>query len=192
MDTQQCHQSPLTMVQSSERVNGSTLLLTSGHYDIRLWEASALAAPVHVFDGCKAARFSHSGEIFAALAVEPTRREVLLYDVETCQVSLNLTDGGASGPGPGRGYNGLGLVHFSPLDTMVLWNGVLWDRRVSGPVHRFDQFTDYGGGGFHPSGNEVSISRFSLALSLSLSLSLGLSYLFPLLLFRLRVVSHEP
>ncbi|PKI31778.1 hypothetical protein CRG98_047832 [Punica granatum] len=42
---------------------------------------------------------------------------------------------------------------------MVLWNGVLWDRRVSGPVHRLDQFTDYGGGGFHPAGNEVGRRR---------------------------------
>ncbi|KAK9279177.1 hypothetical protein L1049_012855 [Liquidambar formosana] len=41
---------------------------------------------------------------------------------------------------------------------MLLWNGVLWDRRGSGPIHRFDQFTDYGGGGFHPAGNEVIIN----------------------------------
>ncbi|TKY58202.1 DDB1- and CUL4-associated factor-like 1 [Spatholobus suberectus] len=41
---------------------------------------------------------------------------------------------------------------------MLLWNGVLWDRRVSGPVHCFDQFTDFWGGGFHPAGNEVIIN----------------------------------
>jgi HIV-1 Vpr-binding protein len=31
----------------------------------------------------------------------------------------------------------------------------LWDPRRPEPVYRFDQFTDYGGGGFHPAGNEV-------------------------------------
>lgn len=44
------------------------------------------------------------------------------------------------------------------MDSMLLWNGILWDHRVSRPVHRFDQFTDYGGGGFHPAGNEVIIN----------------------------------
>ncbi|GJP50047.1 hypothetical protein CLOM_g9196, partial [Closterium sp. NIES-68] len=47
---------------------------------------------------------------------------------------------------------------FRPLDDLLLWNGYLWDPRISEPVHRFDQFSDYGGGGFHPSGNEVIIN----------------------------------
>lgn len=50
---------------------------------------------------------------------------------------------------------GIPVVHFSPLDDLLLWNGFLWDVRSPRPVHRFDQFTDFGGGGFHPSGNEV-------------------------------------
>ncbi|KAF9622773.1 hypothetical protein IFM89_034008 [Coptis chinensis] len=39
---------------------------------------------------------------------------------------------------------------------MLLWNGVLWGRRGSGLVRKFDLFSDYGGGGFHPSGNETN------------------------------------
>ncbi|CBI20820.3 unnamed protein product, partial [Vitis vinifera] len=97
--------------------NSSTMLesFTGHQYPLTLVQ--------HPFDGCKAARFSNSGTIFAALSSESSRREILV-----------------------------------PSDTMLLWNGVLWDRRGSGPVHRFDQFTDYGGGGFHPAGNEVIIN----------------------------------
>ncbi|KAJ8448728.1 hypothetical protein Cgig2_011349 [Carnegiea gigantea] len=40
------------------------------------------------------------------------------------------------------------LVPFSPSDAMLLWNGVLWDGWVSSPIHRFDQFTDFGGAAF--------------------------------------------
>ncbi|KAK7410307.1 hypothetical protein VNO78_00997 [Psophocarpus tetragonolobus] len=149
------HQAPLTLVQSF--VSGETqLLLSSSAQDVRLWEAtSILGGPTHSFEGCKAARFSNSGNVFAALSAESARREILLYDVQTCQVESKLLDTFTTSTGRGHVYS---LIHFNPSDSMLLWNGVLWDRRVSGPVHRFDQFTDYGGGGFHPAGNEVIIN----------------------------------
>ncbi|KAK7351425.1 hypothetical protein VNO77_10883 [Canavalia gladiata] len=149
------HQSPLTLVQSF--VSGETqLLLSSSSQDVRLWDAtSILSGPTHSFEGCKAARFSNSGNIFAALSSESARREILLYDIQKCQLDAKLSDTFATSTGRGHVYS---LIHFSPSDSMLLWNGVLWDRRVSGPVHRFDQFTDYGGGGFHPAGNEVIIN----------------------------------
>lgn len=146
------HQSPLTLVESY--LSGETqLVLSSSSQDVRLWDASAVSGgPLHSFEGCKAARFSNSGDIFAALSTEAARREILLYDVQTYNVELKLSDTSANSTGRGLSYS---HIHFNPSDTMLLWNGVLWDRRVSGPVHRFDQFTDYGGGGFHPAGNEV-------------------------------------
>ncbi|KAJ6329765.1 hypothetical protein OIU76_008569 [Salix suchowensis] len=149
------HQSPLTLVQSY--VCGETqLVLSSSSQDVRLWDASSISGgPIHSLDGCKAARFSNSGNVFAALTTEQARREILLYDVQTCHVESTLSDSTPIPTGRGHVYS---LVHFSPSDTMLLWNGVLWDRRQSGPVHRFDQFTDYGGGGFHPAGNEVIIN----------------------------------
>lgn len=149
------HQYPLTLVQSY--LSGDTqLVLSSSSHDVRLWDASSISGgPRHPFDGCKAARFSNSGTIFAALSSESSRREILVYDIQTLQLDLKLADTSASSAGRGHVYP---LIHFSPSDTMLLWNGVLWDRRGSGPVHRFDQFTDYGGGGFHPAGNEVIIN----------------------------------
>ncbi|CAK9172926.1 unnamed protein product, partial [Ilex paraguariensis] len=149
------HQYPLTLVQSY-LLGESQLVLSSSAHDVRLWDASSVSAgPKHSFEGCKAARFSNSGTIFAALSSESSQREILLYDIQTCQLELKLTDTSMSYSGRGHIYS---LVHFSPSDTMLLWNGVLWDRRGSGPIHRFDQFTDYGGGGFHPAGNEVIIN----------------------------------
>lgn len=146
------HQYPLTVVQSYYS-SGAQLVLSSSAHDVRLWDASSVSAgPSHSFDGCKTARFSNSGTTFAALSTEPSQKEIMLYDVQTCQLDLKLMDTSATSSVRGPGYS---LVHFSPSDTMLLWNGVLWDRRGSGPIHRFDQFTDYGGGGFHPAGNEV-------------------------------------
>ncbi|XP_047325484.1 DDB1- and CUL4-associated factor homolog 1 [Impatiens glandulifera] len=149
------HQFPLTFVQSHQSVE-TQLILSSSAHDVRLWDAASVSAgPRHCFDGCKAAKFNNSASSFAALSPEPSRREILLYDVQTCQLELKLSDTSAISSARGHAYS---HVHFSPSDSMLLWNGVLWDRRGSGPVHRFDQFTDYGGGGFHPSGNEVIIN----------------------------------
>ncbi|KGN60146.1 DDB1- and CUL4-associated factor homolog 1 [Cucumis sativus] len=149
------HQSPLTIMESFTS-DDTQLVLSSSSLDVRLWDASSISGgPMHSFEGCKAARFSNAGNIFAAMASEPARREILLYDIQTCQLELKLSDTNVSSAGRGHAYS---HVHFSPSDTMLLWNGVLWDRRGPGPVHRFDQFTDYGGGGFHPAGNEVIIN----------------------------------
>ncbi|KAL9226932.1 hypothetical protein vseg_002688 [Gypsophila vaccaria] len=150
------HQTPLILVQS-HRVDATNLVLSSSSLDVKLWDASSISGgPIQSFEACRAARFSHSGTRFAALPTETSQREILLYDVQTHQLDQTLSDTTSSGPsGRGQAYS---LVHFSPSDSMLLWNGVLWDRRASGPVHRFEQFTDYGGGGFHPAGNEVIIN----------------------------------
>ncbi|KAL8264063.1 hypothetical protein R6Q59_022193 [Mikania micrantha] len=149
------HQFPLTMVKSFFS-SDAQLLLSSSSHDVRLWDAPSVSAgPKYSFDGIKAATFSHCGSMFAALSSESSRRDILLYDVQTCKSDLKLTDQSSNASSKGHVYS---QVHFSPSDIMLLWNGVLWDRRVPGPVHRFDQFTDYGGGGFHPAGNEVIIN----------------------------------
>ncbi|KAJ0972028.1 hypothetical protein J5N97_019987 [Dioscorea zingiberensis] len=156
LESQSCHQSPVTVVQSSF-YGGLQLILSSSTHDVRLWDASSISnGPLHSFEGCKAARFSHSGITFAAFSPEASRREVLLYDIQTYNLEQRFSDSSNSS-GPVRGHT-QSLIHFSPSDTMLLWNGILWDRRSSGPVHRFDQFTDYGGGGFHPAGNEVILN----------------------------------
>lgn len=151
------HQTPVPMIQSA-LLGDTQLILSSGTFDVKLWDASSFSnGPFHSFDGCKAARFSHSKTTFAALSADASTREVLLYDIQTCNVELRLPDSSSNPSAAVRGTT-QSLIHFSPLDTMLLWNGVLWDRRSAAPLHRFDQFTDYGGGGFHPSGNEVILN----------------------------------
>jgi HIV-1 Vpr-binding protein len=146
------HEAPLTLVQSF--VSGETqLLLSSCSKDVKLWDAtSILGGPTRSFEGCKAARFSNSGKSFAALSSESAGREILLYDIQEGKLERTLSDTLATSTGRGHAYS---LIHFSPDDERLLWNGVLWDPRRPEPVYRFDQFTDYGGGGFHPAGNEV-------------------------------------
>ncbi|CAN8273361.1 unnamed protein product [Cochlearia groenlandica] len=146
------HQAPVTLVQPY--VSGDTqFLLSSSFSDVQLWDASSIASGSrHSFDGCKAAKFSNSGLSFAALSCEASSKDVLLYDVQTFSPKEKLTCTVTSRSNP---YS---LVHFSPCDNLILWNGFLWDIREPEPSNRFDQFTDYGGGGFHPSGNEVIIN----------------------------------
>ncbi|WOL03551.1 DDB1- and CUL4-associated factor [Canna indica] len=157
LDSQTCHQTSVMLLQSAFS-GENQLVLSSALYDVKLWEASSISGtPLHSFEGCKAARFSHSGISFAALSSDTSRREVLLYDVQTFNLELRLPDSPSNHSGLARGH-AQSLIHFSPMDTMLLWNGTLWDRRSSNSIHRFDQFTDYGGGGFHPAGNEVIIN----------------------------------
>lgn len=154
LESQTCHQTPVMLVKSAFS-GGNQLILSSGLNEVKLWDASSISAgPLHSFEGCKAACFSHSGTNFAALSSDSLHREVLLYDVQTYSVELKLTESSNNYSGIVRGH-AQSLVHFSPLDTLLLWNGVLWDRRSSSSIKRFEQFTDYGGGGFHPAGNEV-------------------------------------
>lgn len=167
LETHACHQSPITLLQSTSGELGDSvefsgsqpghLLLSSGSSDARLWNSSTLSnVPLYSFDGCRSARFNHSGSMFAAISTE-SAREVLLYDVQTGKLEQRLSDSSLSSTGVLRG-NAQCIVHFNPSDSLLLWNGVLWDHRVPRAIHRFDQFTDYGGGGFHPAGNEVIIN----------------------------------
>ncbi|VFQ86507.1 unnamed protein product [Cuscuta campestris] len=151
------HNNPVTLLQSYISGETTQLMLSSSCQDVQLWNVSTFSAgPQHSFDGCKAARFSNSGTSFAALSADSHQREILLYDVQTCQLELKLSDS-VSNVTSGRGHM-YSLVHFDPSNDKLLWNGVLWDRRESRPIHRFDEFTDFGGGGFHPSRNEVIIN----------------------------------
>lgn len=153
LESNSSHQSPLMYVQSG--FSGTTqMILSSAPHTVKLWDASSISGgPLHSFEGCKAACFSQSGTMFAALSSEVSRREVLLYDIQKSEVIMKYPDESSSTVQT-RGHTH-SRIHFAPLDNMLLWNGILWDLRSSVPAHHFDQFTDYGGGGFHPAGNEV-------------------------------------
>ncbi|KAI3919224.1 hypothetical protein MKW92_012792 [Papaver armeniacum] len=151
------HQSHVTLVQSAVS-SGARLVLSSASQDVYLWDASSVSAgPLRTFEGCKGARFSTSGTSFAAISTQSSTREVLLYDIQTHNLQLKFCDTSTAPSAPGRWHMQY-PVHFSSEDNLLLWNGVLWDRQSCRVVKCFDQFTDYGGGGFHPGGNEVIIN----------------------------------
>ncbi|KAL0312274.1 UNVERIFIED_CONTAM: DDB1- and CUL4-associated factor1 [Sesamum radiatum] len=70
LDNCTSHQSPVTLLQS--HFSGeSQLILSSSAMDVRLWDASSVSVgPKHSFEGIKAARFSNSGAMFAALRTD--------------------------------------------------------------------------------------------------------------------------
>ncbi|KAI5077608.1 hypothetical protein GOP47_0007432 [Adiantum capillus-veneris] len=167
LETHTCHQSSILSLRSASiELDGSVeptgllpghLLLSSGSSDARLWNSSVLGgAPLHSFDGCKLACFNNSASLVAAISTD-SAREVLLYDVETGKLEQRLPES-SSFSAVLRGNANCCSIHFSPSDSLLLWKGLLWDHRVPQAVHQFDQFTDYGGGGFHPAGNEVIIN----------------------------------
>ncbi|CAM0901461.1 unnamed protein product [Alopecurus aequalis] len=157
IESQSCHQHLVTTLESTSSGGGNELILSSSLNEVKLWDSfSVSTGPLHTFEDCKAARFNHAGTLFAAISTDAARRAVLLYDVQTHNVDMQLPDN-SSLSGSGRNYVHP-IIHFSPSDDMLLWNGVLWDRRSPTPIHQFDQFTDYCGGGFHPAGNEVILN----------------------------------
>lgn len=47
---------------------------------------------------------------------------------------------------------------FNPTDDLVLSDGILWDPRQQKKIHKFDKFTNYASGSFHPNGLEILIN----------------------------------
>ena len=68
-------------------------MLSSSSHDVRLWDTSLISSgPLHPFQECKYARFSNSGNIFAALPFEQSNREIFLYDIKTFNLESKLSD----------------------------------------------------------------------------------------------------
>lgn len=90
------HRYPLTSFISSD----SQLLLSSSSQYVKLWDSSSFLSDqvwdehkneIHEFYRCKAARFSHSVTVFVALSSESGQNEILLHDIQTCQLESKLS-----------------------------------------------------------------------------------------------------
>ena len=80
-------------------------------------------------------------------------REVRLFDLGSGKLIQSLAEPSAGAGAAGdrsRCYRD--AATFSPGDDMLLWGNTLLDPRTPRAIHRFDQFTDFSGGCFHPAG----------------------------------------
>ncbi|XGW32162.1 hypothetical protein V3C99_010381 [Haemonchus contortus] len=143
-----CHSSGITSIVPS---NDGNFLLTSSAYITplsALWKLGdqqeyALGIPDEYF-----VQFSNlsSEKIIGTSDVVGT-----MYDTETGRVLWKFRRDSCP---TGYSHN---RASFSPCDTMVLNDGVLYD--VRGPVvHTFDQLNTTGCSVFHPQGNEIIIN----------------------------------
>eukprot|EP00898_Chlorokybus_atmophyticus_P007939 jgi/Chlat1/8146/Chrsp76S07604 len=157
-DAYAAHDKPINLLQSL-RYQGKDMLLSSTPQEVKLWDVKDMnGGAKHTFSSCHAGRFNHAGDRMVAIASEPRTDGMddvyaAIHDVRTGVVVQTLSD---------TGRNSARQVHvgafFSPSDALLLWGNELWDHRVPTVLHRFDQFTDNGGGRFHPSGNEAILN----------------------------------
>lgn len=76
-----------------------------------------------------------------------------LFDLASGKLIQSLAD--PNGPSMAAGERSRSYrdaATFSPGDDLLLWGNTLWDPRTPRAIHRFDQFTDFSGGCFHPAG----------------------------------------
>ncbi|RVW17218.1 DDB1- and CUL4-associated factor-like 1 [Vitis vinifera] len=122
------HQYPLTLVQSY--LSGDTqLVLSSSSHDVRLWDASSISVALDIhLMGARLLDLAILGPFLQRY------HQSHLDEKFSCMTSR-------------------------PSNWISNWLTLLpaLQARVW-PCSSFDQFTDYGGGGFHPAGNEVIIN----------------------------------
>ena len=91
--------------------------------------------------------FSHDNE--RIVGTEKTLAH--LYSARTGQRTMTLSD-------PNSNKYNFNCACFNMTDDLVLSDGILWDPRVPRRIHKFDKFTNYAGGDFHPNGLELIIN----------------------------------
>ncbi|XP_068171013.1 DDB1- and CUL4-associated factor 1-like isoform X1 [Antennarius striatus] len=148
-DEHDCESSSFTHLESSR---DGRLLLTSACWGVPLSDLRSL-------DGAFTRRLSFADEHhveFSKLTqdrVVGTKDQVArVYDIQTGVRTLTLSD-----PALANHYKHNNAT-FSPTDELLLSDGVLWDVRRPGAVHKFDKFNTSMSGVFHPHGQEVVIN----------------------------------
>lgn len=88
----------------------------------------------------------------ALVAFLPPCLRLQIYDIQTGQKTVTLND-----PALANNYK-RNCATFNPTDDLVLNDGVLWDVREAGAIHKFDKFNMNISGVFHPNGLEVIVN----------------------------------
>ncbi|KAK9529756.1 hypothetical protein VZT92_013830 [Zoarces viviparus] len=144
-----CHSSAITHLEPSR---DGKLLLTSASWTVplsALWSMDGVFSLKNSFVNDHYVEFSkHSQD-----RVIGTEDQVAhIYDIQTGQKTLTLNDAALA-----NNYK-RNCATFNPTDDLVLNDGVLWDVRASGAIHKFDKFNMNISGVFHPNGLELIVN----------------------------------
>ncbi|XP_037304281.2 DDB1- and CUL4-associated factor 1-like [Pungitius pungitius] len=144
-----CHSSAITHLEPSR---DGKLLLTSASWSAplsALWSMDGVFSLKNSFVNDHHVEFSkHSQD-----RVIGTEDQVAhIYDIQTGQKTVTLND-----PALANNYK-RNCATFNPTDDLVLNDGVLWDVREAGAIHKFDKFNMNISGVFHPNGLEVIVN----------------------------------
>eukprot|EP01135_Chromosphaera_perkinsii_P008746 Nk52_evm79s1444 gene=Nk52_evmTU79s1444 len=129
----------------------STKVLTSSFYDqSSLWNLNDLSSPLFSFPDTMAL-FSNMGN---DRILGTNGSEAHIYSTETGQKLQTLKENSRTSHQGDRHS----CASFNPSDDIVLCDSVLYDPLTGKKIHKFDKFTNYGDGVFHPSGLEIVIN----------------------------------
>eukprot|EP01125_Pyxidicula_operculata_P016476 TRINITY_DN5675_c0_g2_i4.p1 TRINITY_DN5675_c0_g2~~TRINITY_DN5675_c0_g2_i4.p1 ORF type:complete len:556 (+),score=160.92 TRINITY_DN5675_c0_g2_i4:241-1908(+) len=109
---------------------------TGGPNETKLWDVKSMTVPKNTFSAVSA-QFSNLSNNY--IVGNQGQGQLMIYDTETGKVISNLTD---NLPTDIEQLKPL-IPTFSPDDSLVLCDGILWDYRSSRMVHRFDKFATH-------------------------------------------------
>ncbi|GMF21926.1 unnamed protein product [Phytophthora lilii] len=155
--------------QSRLILTGAVALSELAANEIALWDANDMSALAERwrFKGGLRPQFNHYGDRVVALDARLTDEEetvvdgpgvtvkgAVVLDIATGDVLCDLKDAMRS--------NDYGIETnccFSPSDSTILTDGMLWDARIpTRALYKFDKLSNVGCGFFHPNGNEVIVN----------------------------------
>ncbi|KAH9128752.1 hypothetical protein LEN26_005731 [Aphanomyces euteiches] len=144
-------------------LTGTTRMTPYTETKVGLWDMGSMEDPKWSLTSMRSPRFNFNGDLVVAMASEgigasetDSIRGTAIYDVETGTMISQLQDQSRNDGGNNYGDNS--NCTFSPCDSTLLSDGLLWDVRSSKLLHKFDKLSNFGHGYYNPSGNEVIIN----------------------------------
>ncbi|CAI5729562.1 unnamed protein product [Hyaloperonospora brassicae] len=154
--------------QSRLLLTGAVALSELAVNEVALWDANDQSALVERwrFKGGLRPQFSHYGDRVVALDASSNDEDIgqggpgfavngaVVLDIATGSVLCDLKDEMRS-----NNYGAETNCCFSPCDSTILTDGMLWDARVpTRALYKFDKLSNVGCGFFHSNGNEAIVN----------------------------------
>ncbi|PAV92152.1 hypothetical protein WR25_05321 isoform B [Diploscapter pachys] len=143
-----CHNSSITSIIPSK---DGAMLLTSSAYIGPLSALWRLGDTQELLYNLPDDLYVNFANLTTDLLIGTNGQIATMYDTETGRVVFQLES-------PVTTHYQHNKAQFSPCDSMIMNDGVLWDRRTAQMVHAFDRLNSTNGGVFHPHGTQVIIN----------------------------------